>query len=518
MSRKLATLMTFAAVCLVAVRSVDAQRPGGNARPQFSVVASGENVILLDQREGRTWLLTHSPAGGTPAWVPIQQINSPEEAEQWRREQHTLAEQRQREHQEHRQRETTKRLDERRREMEQRRDEFEQRARRERTERQKRQQGEDEVAPSVAQDAEGPGMRESLQQLGERTQRAMMKSLQQHRQRLIEQFGEDHPAVKSIGEQIERLSRELKKVTGESEEPQQDRKDAKQDTGSSPPPPEKKTPQRKEQEETEESGLNTIRKQLEAVKRQVDELLSERRDGALSERLRDLLVKEKLLLESHGPDHPDVRSVRIEIEAIRSVTGDASASDKARTDNEAETTQDAERQDEAKDGSDERTHQEEEASSDAAPFQADDIRRPPVEGALKRFRLQLEDLRNEAESLSKFYDADHPKVRDNQHKTELLEMLLKESHLGERTKELLPLLLKERKLLEKHGPKHPDVQATRKRIERMRDMLKELRSKENWAYFILIADQPPQPGGEAGAIGETDADTEWDAADQAEDR
>src|SRR5690606_4289963 len=132
-----------------------------------------------------------------------------------------------------------------------------------------------------AAESEAPpasGARERLKQLGEQTQRAMLESLQQHRKRMIEQFGEEHPAVKSIGEQIERLSRELKKAAGEPEESKQDRKDAKQDAGSSPPPPEKKRPQPKEQEETEESGLNSIRKQLEAVRRQVDELLSEQRN------------------------------------------------------------------------------------------------------------------------------------------------------------------------------------------------------------------------------------------------
>jgi hypothetical protein len=406
MSSKLATLVTFAAVLAVQTRSADAQRPGGKARPQFSVVASGDNVILVDQRDGRTWLLAHSPTGGTPAWVPIQQINSAEEAEHWREEQHALAEQREREHREHQQREVRERLEQRRFEMAEQRENFEQQAReaRERGEQQRQQQelrqkkeAEQRALPE-AQPAEPEawGTRERLKQLGEQTQRAMLESLQKHRKRMIEQFGEEHPAVKSIGEQIERLSRELKKVTGESDEPTKFPSDAKREAG---PPPQKKPPQAPEEQPAKDGSsvlesirkqldaakrevdqesiqkqidavkrqvdVESIRKQLEAVKRQVDELLSERRDGALSDRLRILQVNEKLLLERHGPDHPEVRAVRIEIEAIRSVNGDSAASESARGGVEAETSRDAERQDEAKDASGEPAEIVEESVSDA---------------------------------------------------------------------------------------------------------------------------------------------------------
>lgn len=379
MSSKLA-LVTFAAVLALQARYADAQRPGGNARPQFSVVASGENVILLDQRDGRTWLLAHSPGGGTPAWVPIQRIESPEEAQHWREEQHTLAEQRERENREHHEREMRERLEQRRHEMAERR-EYEQRAQKEleraiqqaqQQELQRKKEAEQRELPAESEEPEALGTRERLKQLGEQTQRAMLESLQQHRKRMIEQFGKEHPAVKSIGEQIERLSRELKKVTGEPDEPK------KGDAGPPKPPPQ---PPEKQSEKEDSSVLESIRKQLdaakrevdpesiqkqvdavkrqvdvesirkqlEAVKRQVDELLSERREGALSDRLRDLQVKEKLLLERLGPDHPEVRAVQIEIEAIRSVNGDSSASDSARSGDEAETSRDVEQQDEAND-------------------------------------------------------------------------------------------------------------------------------------------------------------------------
>jgi hypothetical protein len=292
MSRKLATHLTVAALCLVAVRSADAQRPGGNARPQFSVVASGENVILIDQREGRTWLLAHSPAGGTPAWVPIQRIDSPEEAQHWREEQHAFAEQREREHREQHEREMRERLEDRRREMARHREEFEQRVQkeRERAEQQRQQQelrqkkeAEQPQLPDASREIpevqpavpEAAGARERLKKLGQQTQRAMLESLQQHRKRMIEQFGKEHPAVKSIGEQIERLSRELKKAAGEPEEStkgKKDRSDAKRDAGPPKPPPQKKPPQpsKEELEKKESSILESIQKQMDALKRQVD--------------------------------------------------------------------------------------------------------------------------------------------------------------------------------------------------------------------------------------------------------
>ena len=123
MSRKLASIVTLAAVCAVGVRSVDAQRPQSNTRQQYSVVASEETFVLIDQRSGQTWLLAHSPAGGTPAWVPIRRIESPEEAEKWRDEQHEMAETRERERHEQQEIEVRERLEQRRREMLERREE-----------------------------------------------------------------------------------------------------------------------------------------------------------------------------------------------------------------------------------------------------------------------------------------------------------------------------------------------------------------------------------------------------------
>src|SRR5690606_32981353 len=212
MSRKLASIVAIAAVCAAGVRSADAQRPQGRERQQYSVVASEETFILVDQRSGQTWLLAQPPAGGTPAWVPIQRIDNPEEAEHWREEQHTRAEQRQREHHEQQQHEMRERLEGRRREMEERRGQFEERARREREEREQRNR-----VPTESQEPEDLGVREHLRRLGEQTHRAMAESLRGHRERLVEQFGEDHPAVNAISKQIEQLSRELKKLTDDAD-------------------------------------------------------------------------------------------------------------------------------------------------------------------------------------------------------------------------------------------------------------------------------------------------------------
>lgn len=40
-----------------------------NAGPSFTVVASGENVVLVNTHTGQTWMMTSD--GGRPVWHPV---------------------------------------------------------------------------------------------------------------------------------------------------------------------------------------------------------------------------------------------------------------------------------------------------------------------------------------------------------------------------------------------------------------------------------------------------------------
>ena len=53
-------------------RSARAERgaaPGGVAAPNYAVVASGENVVLVNTATGQTWAMGHD--GGRPIWQPV---------------------------------------------------------------------------------------------------------------------------------------------------------------------------------------------------------------------------------------------------------------------------------------------------------------------------------------------------------------------------------------------------------------------------------------------------------------
>ena len=51
----------------------------------YSVTSAGSTSVLVNSRTGRTWLL-HPPASRTAeaAWLPIQRIDTAEEAAKWK--------------------------------------------------------------------------------------------------------------------------------------------------------------------------------------------------------------------------------------------------------------------------------------------------------------------------------------------------------------------------------------------------------------------------------------------------
>jgi hypothetical protein len=85
--RALAALALFASAGLGGLafaqqRTASPER--SDATPgRYAAAASGADFVLLDTATGKTWLLHPSADERRPAWLPVQRIDDPKQAEDW---------------------------------------------------------------------------------------------------------------------------------------------------------------------------------------------------------------------------------------------------------------------------------------------------------------------------------------------------------------------------------------------------------------------------------------------------
>lgn len=97
MDRRFVLGLTVVAILVAGAWGLtQAQQPGGKQPPtsdRFLVSPAGETAVLLDTKSGKTWVLTRA-IDGESVWLPAKRIDSLDEAQDWRKVQKRLAQER----------------------------------------------------------------------------------------------------------------------------------------------------------------------------------------------------------------------------------------------------------------------------------------------------------------------------------------------------------------------------------------------------------------------------------------
>ena len=229
MSRTLAIALIAAAVIGTVSVTAQEQRENRRERGHYAVTAGEEIVVMVEQNTGRTWYLAHSEDNDSPVWLPIDRIDNPDEAHEWRHDQ--IAREKERE-----------------------RDEAEAEER--------------EMAQRKLDDLHAK--KKAIQ--------AKLRAMNEEREQLKKEFGPDYrkfdqanDSILLVAQALEEIDENISKIEAWQEE-LEDPEDNEEDSG---------------------------------------------RMEFLFQNLFPLLHEESLLLETHGPEHPEVKTIRKKIEITR---------------------------------------------------------------------------------------------------------------------------------------------------------------------------------------------------------